>query len=94
MEILKLIKYDFNNLENNISDAIYAREICCFIGHENKTAYGNASDYISKIPSHSHYSGHDGKVYPRYELIKINILVTKPLLEQLFEKNEENNIES
>ena len=69
---LKLTKINFDNLENRNGEVIEFERI--FIGDEGGiTAYGRLSDWIKQQPAEKRYAGWDMRIYPRYEITKIEI---------------------
>lgn len=67
-EYIKVIRHDFDNMENN--SPYRSEELGIFIAKDGLTAYGNASKFISGLRPVKIYSGYDGFVYPRFELVR------------------------
>ena len=67
-EVVILYRIDFDNLENNIGNAINKRELGVFGPKPPLTAHGNCSDYISKLEPFRMYLGWDGEIYPQFKM--------------------------
>ena len=72
MNALRLIKIDFDNLENRNPE--YEKTIGLFIGDDNSNAYSKAEYWFSKQKPEMRYVGWDKKVYPQYKLVQDIIL--------------------
>ena len=71
MEAIQVFRDDFDNMENHSPEC--SKLLGTFIEKEGKTAYGNASIFISNINPIKVYSGYDGEVYPKFRLVRITI---------------------
>lgn len=73
MEGIQIFKIVFDSMENSLDAAINETLLGTFIGNENLTAHGNASNFISKLEPMGVYLGWDGNVYPKIVIKKIEI---------------------
>lgn len=73
-DIKELIRIDFDNMENHISDAITETSLGVFIESDTLRAYGIASEWLKKYGPVNIYLGHDGGVYPQFILKDLQVL--------------------
>lgn len=77
MNALRLIRVEFDGLENHASDAVVKEEIGIFVDNEplkdgdGTTAYSKISEYLKKLGPVQLYLGWNHKVYPRFEIEEI-----------------------
>lgn len=69
-DIIRLVRIDFDNLENRIS--IYETEIGIFLPDQakNLSASGVMSKWLQSQPPVKIYSGWDGEIYPQWRVEK------------------------
>ncbi|GAH06634.1 unnamed protein product [marine sediment metagenome] len=68
-EIKELWVTNFDNMENQRSDAITKECVGTFIAGEHLTAHGKADKYIKSMKPINHYLGWNGIIYPKFEII-------------------------
>ena len=66
MEVIRLVRVDFDNLENR--DGRMENEIGIFGPTDQLSAYGVISDWFKKQPPMKLYVGWDQQVYPQFRL--------------------------
>ena len=69
MDLLRLTKLGFDNLENEISRAVVAVDLGLFVDDVKGTAYHKISKLL-ETKTITPYLGHDYKVYPQYVVTK------------------------
>ena len=72
MTVLRLIRIDFDNLENRNSRK--EQTLGVFLEGGLNTAQGNASEWLSAQEPTDLYLGHDRQVYPQFKLIEETVL--------------------
>ena len=70
MEIARLIRTDFDSLENRVSDAICRKNIGTYMESKDLhlSAFGMASKALSEMPPMKMYMGYNGKSYPNFSI--------------------------
>ena len=69
-EIVRVIRRDFDSLENRSADAVSDVCVGTFIGNAKLTAQGVAKEWLSEQPPVRLYLGWDGNVYPQFRIEK------------------------
>jgi hypothetical protein len=69
VEIIKLVRTDFDNLENH--NAICKNDIALFVGDEKANAHHKCSMFIAEIDKIQLYMGYDGEIYPKFNAYTI-----------------------
>ena len=67
-EILRLVRIDFDNMENH--DPIEEEILGVFIPSGGLSAWGMAAEWIRTQPPIKMYLGYDHEIYPKFRLIK------------------------
>ena len=65
-ENVRVIKTDFDALENRLSNAISEKHLKTFTAGDGLTSHGKAKKYIESLEPVKLYVGWDGEVYPKY----------------------------
>lgn len=68
--IIEVIKIDFDNMENNCSDATVIRTMGMFEEGNGLRAHGKVKKWFKEQEPIGLYLGHDGEVYPQFRLKK------------------------
>lgn len=71
MEGIQVFQHDFDNMENHMPVSVELLGI--FAEGEGLSAHGKVSTFLSEMKPIKHYLGYDGKIYPKFTLIKIEI---------------------
>lgn len=69
MGMKRLRIFNFDNMENNVSDAIQTDDEF-FIDDESGTAYAKISSYLA-LQEIKLYLGHDNVVYPHFQIADV-----------------------
>ena len=68
-EGFRLVRIDFDNLENKADAALISTELGVFLDDAGATAYAKVQDFLhDEVEPHTHYLGHNKEVYPQYKL--------------------------
>lgn len=73
MEIAQVVKVDFDNMENRYSGAIRKEVVATFLPTADADASKLARDWAASQEAAT-YTGWDGNVYPRYEIVTFRII--------------------
>lgn len=71
MKAIKVIRVDFDNLENR--QPYLRTDIGTFVAGEGLTPFGKISRFFSSLQPQKLYMGYDLKVYPQFELQEIEL---------------------
>ena len=71
-DVVMLVRYDFDNMENRNAERKKIIGVC--IADKGKTAHGMASLYVDNMNPVNLYLGWDGEIYPKLEVVKVNVL--------------------
>jgi hypothetical protein len=67
IEIMELIKIDFDGLENHCSNAIMTKTLGLFVADDGLSAHGKCREFIATLAPEKRYLGWDGNIYPKYK---------------------------
>jgi len=72
MKLMRLTKIEFDNLENDLGEAIVKKEIGLFEGDEHFTAQAKVGTWFRLQNPFQMYLGWDGQVYPQFKTESVN----------------------
>lgn len=67
--VLTLVRVDFDSMENR--DPLVKKVVASFAEGEGKTAYAKLGEFVLALPPEPFYLGWDYKVYPCWEVKKL-----------------------
>lgn len=71
IEGIRLVRVDFDTLENELSAALVEKELGIFLDDSQRTAHYKANLFLRQnLPAETSYLGWDGEVYPKYRAHK------------------------
>jgi len=70
MKAKRLIKHDFDNMENIYADV--HSDLGLYVDEEGKTAHLKISEYLQTLTDVP-YLGHDNNIYPKYIVKEVEI---------------------
>ena len=68
MEISRLIRIDFDTMENHAGAAISSKCLGTFAAGDGITAHGKLGNWLAAQPPVKMYAGWDGRVYPQFRI--------------------------
>lgn len=68
---IKLLKFEFDNLENHNCEVV--TEVGIFVADGQLTAHGKVGRFIQSLDPEKRYLGWDGQVYPQYKLEHVTL---------------------
>jgi hypothetical protein len=73
MRGLRLIKVDFDGMENRLPEAVCKEELATFVDDGRDSAYRKAEGYLSVLAPVKVYLGWDQQVYPQFRLEPVEV---------------------
>lgn len=65
--VIRLIRIDFDSMENQLGNAICEKEIAVFAGvKDGEVAHLRCAKYLDALPPTKLYLGWNGEVYPKF----------------------------
>ncbi len=72
--VTRLIRIDFDNLENSGSDAVTENLLATFSDDGEKTAHRKVNEWLANYPPVKLYQGWDEKIYPKFVIKQERVL--------------------
>lgn len=67
MEIIHVLRIDFDNMENRA--ATTQKTMVTLVPGDGRSAYGKAQQWFAAQPPTQLYTGYDHQVYPQFKLV-------------------------